>query len=149
MNKVGKIEALLIGGLVFSAAPAMAQLPTFSGPWVVKLWGDSTRAQVGIDYCLAFTKVAGGVAGSPDGGTFTSRNIANWNGQWVQQGDRIRWWGAIAKTVATNSEGTLINPNLATGYYLHYNLLDPGEANKVFSIGTWSAQPGTVGTFPC
>jgi hypothetical protein len=145
MNKSWKVGALLIGGLAFGAAPAMAAFPTYSGPWVVNFWQDDNRASVGT-VCLNFTNSGSPPFGSSIGGTFNSPNVAGWNGSWVQQGDRIRWWGSLGST-ATSSEGTLINPNLATGHYSHYQV-PPGGVGGV-SIGTWSAQPGTAGTAPC
>ncbi|MFQ4140900.1 hypothetical protein [Chlorogloeopsis sp. ULAP02] len=139
MNKAGKIGALLIGGLVFSAAPAMAAFPTFSDRWLVTYWQDDTRNQT-LQACLNFTN-NGGSFGATIGGTFNSPTFANWTGSWVQQGDRVRWWGIYSPTnTATSYEGTLINSNLATGYYLHYPTA-AGVAGGT-SIGTWSAQKG-------
>lgn len=138
-----KVGYLLIGGLVFGATPAMA-LPTFTGPWVVDYWQDDARGSAGTQ-CLNFTVDAAGVFGSR-GGAFSSPSVSGWVGNWVQQGDRVRWWGRIGNNYATSSEGTLINPNIMTGHYLHYPL--PGSGFGP-SIGTWSARPGTTGTAPC
>lgn len=137
-----KVGALLIGGLVFGATPAMAVLPTFSGPWVVSFYQDDARSLV-ARACLNFTG-GGSIFGSP-GGTFTSPTFSGWTGTWVQTGDRVRWWGNLG-SLSTSSEGTLINPALMTGYYLHYPV--PSGVTGP-SIGTWEARPGTAGTAPC
>jgi hypothetical protein len=143
-----KVGALLIGGLVFGATPAMAELPTFSGRWVVNFYQDDTRNRV-VSSCYNFTG-GGTISGSP-GGTFTTAGDPNWGGSWVQTGDRVRWWGNTGN-IATSAEGKLIYRELMTGYYLHYQVPRPqagGPGNVPPSIGTWEARPGTAGTPPC
>lgn len=149
-----KVGPLLIGGLVFGATPAMAQIPSPSGSWQVNYYSDqNNRTAPNGPWCVVFTTAANSVANAPLSGTWQVTNSpggTTWQGSWLQQGDRLKWWGNYSgvSNYSTSHEGMLITNSAAaaTGYmagqHQHYQLTQPGggPAAQPPYIGAWWAQ---------
>ena len=143
-----KIGCSLIGSLVFSSTPAMA-LPELNGSWQITYYPDPNRNQPAT-YCVAFTTVAGSVVGEPLSGTWQEAPGAapTWRGNWIQQGDRVKWWGSVTNIqYVTSHEGTLITSSPVgsapvgsmTGQYQFYSIAG-GVGAAAPELGAWSAQ---------
>jgi hypothetical protein len=153
-----KVGALLIGGLVFGATPAMAQTaPPPTGSWQITYYNDEdNRTTPSSPFCIAFTTATGGGAGVDPSGTWQATGLGGgntWQGSWRQKGDRLKWWGtyngSTIQNYSTSHEGMLITNTTAaaapTGYmagqHQHYQIATPGgPAPNTRYIGAWWAQ---------
>jgi hypothetical protein len=147
-----KIGCSLIGGLIFSSTPAMA-LPALNGSWRITYYPDPNR-NLPVTYCVAFTTTAGSIAGEPLSGSWQQPLAPGaapgasptWRGNWVQQGDQVKWWGNEGQYV-TSHQGTLITSSAAgaapngsmTGQFQFFPLLG-GTGGGATEVGAWSAQ---------
>jgi hypothetical protein len=153
-----KVGALLIGGFVFGATPAMAlTVPPPTGQWRVTYYNNDYRT-TGPNYCVNYTTAGTPAPNTDASGTWSVPSGlpsgATWQGSWVQYGDHIKWWGSYNQqgglsNYSTSHEGkyTYYNPGggggagagLITGHYQHYEQPGGGGTN---GNGTWSAQRG-------
>lgn len=145
-----KIGCSLIGGLLLSSTPAMA-LPAVNGSWRITYYADPNRNAPAQTYCVAFTTTANSIANEPLSGTWQEAPGAapTWRGSWVQQGDRVKWWGSVTNIqYVTSHQGTLITSSptgtatptgLMTGQYQFYSI-QGGVGAAQPEVGTWSAQ---------
>lgn len=106
--------------------------PSVVGNWRVTFYLEPLRA-VGASQCIVFTLVPGTVAGSPTSGTWTSPTFPGWSGQWIQQGDHVRWFGVTGGLVTTES-GNMVNRNIFTG--VSFNHFTASTATTS-SAGSW------------
>lgn len=141
-----KIGCSLIGSLVLSSTPAMA-LPALNGSWRVTYFEDPAR-NAPQTFCIAFTTVANTIAGEPLSGTWVQPTGApgaapTWRGNWVQQGDQVKWWGNEFNFFSSH-QGSLITSDAAsgsmTGQYQWFQPVIGSLPAGATSIGAWSAQ---------
>ena len=142
--KIGwKTGLLLLGGIVFGTAPAMA-VPDFTGSWKFSFYLGPNRTP-GATQCVVF-KATNNVLGQPKSGTWTSPTFSSWKGQWIQEGALIHWYGTTGSSLASALKGEIASPASAAG--TGESILVPSgnassfaswTATKVNSCGTSSA----------
>lgn len=131
MKRQWKAVGLMIGGIIFGSAPAMAA-PDLNGTWKLTFYSEPNHT-TGATQCLVFTKT-GTVAGESNSGTWTSPSFSGWKGQWIQEGDHVRFFG-FSGTVATSAHSALMASSTSmSGEFDHFR--SPGT---VSSSGAWSA----------
>jgi len=151
-----KAGFLLMGGLVFSSAPAMALTPlTTGGNWQLVFFRDAGTAADRVfstQHCSTFT-TTGLVSSEPTSGTWKSTgpflgNVSvNLQGQWIQQGDHVTLFGysVQATPIAVTMDGFFVagNAGFMTGRYQNFGAL--GAAKET---GAFYAQFYPTGTTP-
>jgi hypothetical protein len=97
---------LLLGGvsLVVGMNTAMAASPSPVGQWTVTFY---------IEPGLA-TGATQGICFGADG-TWYSSTFANWRGRWFTAGERFRWTGSTAASLATGAFGQFYTTTWAAG----------------------------------
>jgi hypothetical protein len=102
-------SSVFLGMAFGTAASAMAASPV--GQWNI-----------------TFFLEPGLVPGSTQGicykadGTWFSTTFSNWNGDWFQNGDRLRWYGKTGTPLGTAEFGQFIKNVLFGGEFAHFNV---------------------------
>jgi hypothetical protein len=113
---VGAVLAVSAGAVW--AAPDLVPGPIGStAQWQVQFFLEPNHS-AGAVQCIVFRKT-GGVVGEPNSGTWSSPSFAGWQGQWIQEGDRVRWAGSTAVRLGTAEFGDMIVAGLCTGEFVH------------------------------
>lgn len=129
------ISSLLVARFAHAEVQAPAVSPSVVGNWKVTFYLEPLRS-IGATQCIVMTLVPGTVAGSPTSGTWRSPTFPGWSGQWIQQGDLVRWFG-ITGGLATSEVGSVLNRNILGGTSFNHFSTSSGAATS--SAGTWSA----------
>lgn len=133
---IGRITAFwLIAALLAGAMPAAAKSPSTDGIWAVTFYLEPLRA-LGATQCVVFTTVPGLVGGAALSGTWTSPSSPGWEGEWIQVGDRLRWYGTVGQ-VATFETGDIEYRNSIGGDAFNHFDTSTGRST---SAGTWSGR---------
>lgn len=127
-----KTGLLLLGGIVFGAAPAIA-VPDFTGSWRFTFYSGPNRTTAATQ-CVVF-KATGNIAGQPKSGTWTSSTFSSWKGQWIQEGPVIHWYGTTGSSLATADQGEIVSPTSAAGS--GESILVPSGTTSTFA--SWTA----------
>jgi hypothetical protein len=133
------MKKLAICGLILAASAINAPLvhaasPSIVGNWNVTFFLEPSRT-TGATQCIVFKSVAGTVAGESNSGTWTSPTFPGWTGQWVKQGDHVRWFG-VTSTLATEESGNVENNKIFGG--VSFNHFAKSDATTS-SAGSWNA----------
>ena len=133
------MKKLAIYGLVLAATAigtplAQAASPSIAGNWNVTFFLEPGRT-TGSTQCIVFKLVAGTVAGESNSGTWTSPTFPGWSGQWVKQGDHVRWFG-VTDSLATEESGNVENNKIFGG--VSFNHFAKSNA-ATSSAGSWNA----------
>ena len=120
------MKKLALAGLVtlstltpFTMPLAQAASPSVVGNWNVTFFLEPTRG-VGATQCIVFKLVPGTVAGVPTSGTWTSPTFPGWNGQWVQLGDKVRFFGVTSALATTEVGDVESRTNFGGGSFNHF-----------------------------
>jgi hypothetical protein len=126
-------------------------LPALNGSWQVSYFKDPERMPSST-YCFNFSTVANSIANEPLSGTWQEAATPSWQGNWIQQGDQVKWWGTIASLqYVTAHQGAVITlantpsvPGAAgvvgmTGHYQSFPVVG-GPGIGSIDVGAWSAQ---------
>lgn len=133
------MKKLAIYGLVLAASTIIAPLahassPGIAGSWNVTFFLEPGRT-TGATQCIVFKVVAGTVAGESNSGTWTCPTFPGWTGEWVKQGDHVRWFG-VTDSLATEESGNVQNSKIFGGVsFNHFNK----STAKTSSAGSWNA----------
>jgi hypothetical protein len=131
--KIGwKSGLLLVGGIVFGVAPAMA-VPDFTGSWKFSFYLGSNRIAT-TTQCVVF-KATNNVLGQPKSGTWTSPTFPGWKGQWIQEGALIHWYGTTGSSLASAFKGEIVSSASAAG--TGESILVP--SGNASSFASWTA----------
>jgi hypothetical protein len=125
------------------STPALAaSSPAVYGSYNVTFYLEPSRA-TGATQCIIFTptNIFGTGLGVTTSGTWTSPTFAGWSGQYIQEGDHIRWYGFTTGGLATSETGNALNSVLIGGQ--DFNHFVRGATS---SLGNWSATK--VGSCP-
>ncbi|HBI21394.1 MAG TPA: hypothetical protein DDY37_02220 [Legionella sp.] len=133
MKKLG-ICGLFLAASVVGAPLAQATSPGVAGSWKVTFFVEPGRT-TGSTQCIVFSKVPGTVAGESDSGTWTSPTFPGWSGQWVKQGDLVRWFG-VTDALATEESGIMENSKIFGGVSFNHFLKTDATTS---SAGSWNA----------
>jgi hypothetical protein len=133
--KFGFALALICAGVV----PVWAAEPTFVGDWSVTFAVEPGKAP-GATQCIVVNLVPGTVASLPVSGTWSSPTFSGWQGQWVELGDHIRWFGVTKGGLSTEESGNVINSTLTGGVSFNHFFSSNG---KTSSAGSWIASKVT------
>jgi hypothetical protein len=127
---VGAVLAVSAGAVW--AAPDLVPGPVGStAQWSVQFFLEPNHAPAATQ-CIVFRKT-GGVLGEPNSGSWFSPSFAGWQGQWIQEGDHVRWFGSTATRLGTAEFGALISAAICTGDHAH--MLTPSGGAS--SAGSW------------
>lgn len=132
--KKSSIYGLLLAASVISTPLAQAASPSIEGNWNVTFFLEPGRT-TGATQCIVFTKVPGTVAGEGTSGTWTSPTFPGWSGQWVKQGDHVRWFG-VTSTLATEESGNVESNKIFGGVSFNHFLKSDATTS---SAGNWNA----------
>jgi len=137
--KMKTLLGLMVGAVLAVSAGAVWAAPDLvPGPigstaqWSVTFFLEPNHAP-GSTQCIVFRKT-GGVGLEPNSGTWFSPSFAGWHGQWIQEGDHVRWYGSTSGSLGTAEPGALTNVGLCTGEFAHF--FTPSGATS--SAGSWS-----------
>ena len=137
--KMKTLLGLMVGAvLAVSAGTVWAAPDLVPGPigsttqWSVQFFLEPNHA-AGATQCIVFRKT-GAVLGEPNSGTWFSPSFAGWQGQWIQEGDHVRWYGSTAGRLGTAEFGALISANSCTGEFAHFGT----PFGNTSSAGSWS-----------
>jgi hypothetical protein len=100
--------------------------------WQVQFYLEPNHAP-GSTQCIVFTKT-GGVLGELKSGTWFSPSFAGWQGQWIQEGDHVRWYGSTSTRLGTAEFGALISATACAGEFAHFFTPSGGTS----TAGSWS-----------
>lgn len=133
------MKKIAIYGLALAASylcipMALASSPSIVGNWNVTFFSEPGRT-TGATQCITFKQVAGTVAGEATSGTWTCPTFAGWTGQWVKQGDHVRWFG-VTDFLATEESGNVENSKIFGGVSFNHFLKTDA---KTSSAGSWNA----------
>ncbi|HEY9631791.1 MAG TPA: hypothetical protein V6D14_00190 [Coleofasciculaceae cyanobacterium] len=132
MKRQLKVASLLIGGLMFGSAPAMAA-PDLSGTWQVTFYSEPNHSG-GATQCIVFTPT-GKILSEPKSGTWQSPSFSGWKGEWIQEGDYVRWYGFTTGNLASDAHtGLMVSSTSMRGEFETF--VAPG---KTSNSGAWSA----------
>jgi hypothetical protein len=127
-----KAGFLLVGAMLFGAAPVMAA-PDVVGSWKVSFFAEPNHSG-GSTHCMTFKKT-GGILGEPNSGTWQAVTSPGWKGEWIQEGDYVRWYGIQASGISSHAHsGLLVSSTIMTGEFDTFT-----SAAKTSNSGTWSA----------
>jgi hypothetical protein len=136
--KMKTLLGLVVGAVFAVSAGTVWALPDLvPGPngstaqWSVQFFLEPNHT-TGSTQCIVFRKT-GGVLGEPKSGTWFSPSFAGWQGQWIQEGDNVRWYGSTSTRVGTAEFGALTNGTFCSGEFAHF--LTPSGATS--SAGSW------------
>ena len=124
-------------GVIFAASVmsiplAHAVSPSVVGSWRVTFYLENGRT-TGATQCIKINPASGSVAGVPTSGTWTSPTFSGWQGQWIQLGDHVRWFG-LTNLLATTESGNISNKNNFEGVsFNHFSKLNGATS----SAGSW------------
>jgi hypothetical protein len=128
---VGAVLAVSAGAVW--AAPDLVPGPIGStAQWRVQFFVEPNHS-VGATQCIVFTRT-GAVLGESKSGTWTSPTFAGWMGQWIQEGDHVRWYGSTSARLGTAEFGALISALSCTGEFAHFST----PSGNTSSAGSWS-----------
>ena len=128
---LGAVLAVTAGAVW--AAPDLVPGPNGStAQWQVQYFLEPSHSVGGIQ-CIEFTKT-GAVLGESKSGTWTSPSFAGWVGEWIQEGDHVRWYGSTSSSLGTAEFGALISASLCTGEFAHFST----PSGTTSSAGSWS-----------
>jgi hypothetical protein len=102
-------SSVFLGMAFGTAANAMAASPV--GQWNITFYGEPglvTGATQGICYKAD--------------GTWFSTTFPNWNGDWFEKGDRLRWYGKTGAPLATAEFGQFISNTSFGGEFAHFRV---------------------------
>lgn len=132
--KKSAICGFVLATSVLSAPLAQASSPSIVGNWNVTFFLEPGRT-TGATQCIIFKLVPGTVAGESTSGTWTSPTFPGWSGQWVKQGDHVRWFG-VTDTLATEESGNVENNKIFGGVsFNHFSKTNAATS----SAGSWNA----------
>jgi hypothetical protein len=136
--KMKTLLGLMVGAVLAVSAGAVWAAPDLvPGPigstaqWRVQFYLEPNHA-AGSTQCIVFRKT-GGVVGEPNSGSWFSPTFAGWQGQWIQEGDHVRWYGSTSTRLGTAEFGGLISAGLCTGEFAHFFTPSGGTS----SAGSW------------
>src|SRR5262249_48812047 len=124
--------------------------PILAGSWLITFFLEPFHSQ-GATQCVIFTIVSQGQEEFT--GRWTSPTFPGWQGDWLQDGDHIQWFGFTAGGLATSEFGHLPSNMIISGEFNHF--LPPNGVTS--SAGGWVArrvpqcsavQTADVGTDP-
>lgn len=113
---------------------AAVQRPSAEGSWRIIFHLEPNHSR-GATQCVEFT-TTGEVVGEPLSGTWVSTTFAGWRGQWIQEGDHVRWYGFTSGGLATSEFGHLPSNNAMSGEFTHF--LPPDGVTS--TAGGWRAR---------
>ena len=132
------MKKLAIYGLVLAASAMTAPLAQASSPSIVGNWNVTFFLEpgrvTGATQCIVFKLVPGTVAGEATSGTWTSPTFPGWSGQWVKQGDHVRWFG-VTGSLATEESGNVENNKIFGGVSFNHFLTSDATTS---SAGNWN-----------
>jgi hypothetical protein len=122
-------------GCALAASASAAESPAFAGSWEITFFEDPGRL-AGATQCIVATKAADTVGGMQHSGTWQSPTFTGWQGQWVQTGDHVRWFGVTGTGLVTEASGNVIAKALTGG--VSFNHFSKKDGNSSTS-GSWFA----------
>ena len=136
--KMKTLLGLMVGAVLAVSAGAVWAAPDLvtgavgsTAQWSVQFFLEPNHAAGSIQ-CIVFRKT-GGVLGEPNSGTWTSPSFPGWMGQWMQEGDHVRWHGSTSTRLGTAEFGALTSATFCTGDFAHSFTPSGGTS----SAGSW------------
>ena len=136
--KMKTLLGLVVGAVLAVSAGAVWAAPDLvPGPigstaqWSVQFFQEPNHA-AGSTQCIVFRKT-GTVLGEPKSGTWFSPSFAGWQGQWIQEGDHVRWYGSTSTRLGTAEFGALTSATFCTGEFAHFFTPSGGTS----TAGSW------------
>ena len=136
--KMKTLLGLMVGAVLAVSAGTVWALPDLvpgangsRAEWSVQFYLEPNHT-VGSTQCIVFTKT-GTVLGEPKSGTWFSPSFAGWQGQWIQEGDHVRWYGSTSTRLGTAEFGALTNATFCTGEFAHFFTPSGGTS----TAGSW------------
>ena len=105
----------------FAAVLALPASAGFSGEYTIVFYSGPTHERTGSE-CVTFTNT-GNILGFPDSGTWNSSTVGDWAGNFIADGNVLRWYGTYSHgTGATNAYNKIINDVPGSGGFDEWNV---------------------------
>jgi hypothetical protein len=136
--KMKTLLGLIAGAVLAVSAGTVWALPDLvpgangsTAQWSVQFFQEPNHVP-GATQCIVFRKT-GTVLGEPKSGTWFSPSFAGWQGQWIQEGDHVRWYGSTSTRLGTAEFGALTSATFCTGEFAHFFTPSGGTS----TAGSW------------
>jgi hypothetical protein len=98
--------------------------PSIIGSYSVSFYSDPFHVLTATQ-CIVFSKGASPIVGLSNSGNWHSTTFAGWQGQWVQEGLHVQWYGFTSGGLASSADGNMFTndsrgtntSNLGAGFF--------------------------------
>jgi hypothetical protein len=108
--------------------------PSIIGSYSVSFYSDPFHVLTATQ-CIVFSKGASPIVGLSNSGNWHSTTFSGWQGQWVQEGLHVQWYGFTSGGLASSADGNMFT-NDSTG--TNRSNLGAGFFNTFVRPGTTS-----------
>jgi hypothetical protein len=108
--------------------------PSIIGSYQVSFYSEPYH-KLTATQCIVFSKGASPIVGESNSGNWFSTTFSGWQGQWLQEGEHVQWYGFTSGGLASSADGNMFT-NDSTG--TNTSNLGAGFFNTFFRPGTTS-----------
>jgi hypothetical protein len=112
--------------------------PSIIGSYSVSFYSDPFHVLTATQ-CIVFSKGTSPIVGLSNSGNWHSTTFAGWQGQWVQEGLHVQWYGFTSGGLASSADGNMFTndsrgtntSNLGAGFFSTF--VRPGTTSNAGS----------------